>query len=866
MNSFFRKHRVAILWAVLGSFVFGSIILFAFNRIFYYQRSRPQGPEAETVLVAGGAEFDRATLDQAYTNLVDTYTSFYRSLGLDFTEQLSGTDGLFRRETLRAQAAEGLIYQVIVTQEAKKLGISVSKSELDQATEKRYQEYLQSLGVTEDRFEERLRSRGLTLVQFKADLRNQVRFELLEEKLRTFVVGPIEPTEEELKAYYEENKDRYREEPEKVKVAYILIKDDEELANRVLEEAKSPDADFAKLVEEYSQDEKAKETKGIIDWFARGGSDLPWDVEGKAFELAEGEVALIKDGNDFYILKVLGKKPAVYKPFTEVREELEKSYIQEKEREKWDLWRKEKRSQITLEVKDPVLLAFIVYGQGDREAALNGLLAAKEITLDPNLVYYIGRIYEDLYLEVGKEVAELEKKGERTEEEEAKLVELKEKQEEYKKKAIEYYVAFTKEGEGDEALYRRITSLDPQNAYALMRLGDLYFDRELYVEAERWYDQAVNADPELVEAIVGQGNVAMAMGLYDRAQDRYKVALELKPNDNTIKLKLAEAYLKGEKLSEARPLIEGVLSASSTNDRALKLMGDLLMAEGKPKEAIGYYERAVERNPTWDYRLALGDAYRAAGDVDKALEIYEAVKNRYPYRYEPYARLAEVYKEEGDTEEAVFWYEEALKRTTDTLVKEVLAKAIVELTPEDLKARFRLANYYYQNYKYSAAIEQYQYILSRSPNDIDAVLGIGDCYVGKTQYDEAIKWYKQALSLAEDDEKKLGILGRIIEADRKKVGPKGKLTEEGLEALWQRAQIYKRLGRTENAKEDLKEIYDNDPSFRADELIPLLKELGVEVKEQTPSEALAPPQEGTIQTPSGEGNNPGALPEPQGEG
>jgi tetratricopeptide (TPR) repeat protein len=848
MNSFFRRHRVAILWAVLGSFVFGSIILFAFNRIFYYQRSRPQGPEAETVLVAGGVEFARSTLDQAYRNLVDTYERFYRSLGLDFTEQLAGTDGLFRQQTLRAQAAEGLIYQVIVTQEAKKLGISVSKSELNQATEERYQEYLQSLGVTEDRFEEYLRSRGQTLAQFKADLRNQVRFQLLEKKLKAFIVGPIDPTEEDLKAYYEENKDRYREEPEKVKVAYILIKEDKELANQVLEKAKAPDADFAELVEEYSQDEKAKENGGIIDWFSRGESDLPWDVEGKAFELDEGEVTLVEYGNDFYILKVLGKKPAVYKPFEEVKEDLKKTYIQEKEREKWEAWRKEKREQIQLEVKDPVLAAFIAYGEGDKNDALDRLLAAKQTMLDPNLDYYIGRIYEDLYLDVGKEVAELEKKEERTEEEEAKLSELKEKQEQYKKKAVEYYIAFAEEGEGDEALYKRITALEPQNAYALTRLGDLYFDRELYVEAERWYDQAVNADPEMVEAIVGQGNVAMALGLYDRAQDRYKKALELRPDDNTIKLKLAEAYLKGKKLSEARPLIEAVLSASPSNDRALKLMGDLLMAEGKPKEAIDYYERAVERNPAWDYRLVLGDAYRAAGDVDKALDIYERVKNRYPYRYEPYARLAEVYKEEGDTEEALFWYGEALKRTTDTQVKEDLAKAIVELSPEDLKARFRLANYYYQNYKYSAAIEQYQYILSRSPNDIDAILGIGDCYVGKTQYDEAIKWYKQALSLSKDDEERIGILGRIIEADKKKVGPKGKLTQEGLEALWQRALIYKRLGRTEEAKKDLQEIYDTDPTFRADELIPWLKELGVEVEEQTPS--VAPVPEAGPQTPS----------------
>ena len=60
--------------------------------------------------------------------------------------------------------------------------------------------------------------------------------------------------------------------------------------------------------------------------------------------------------------------------------------------------------------------------------------------------------------------------------------------------------------------------------------------------------------------------------------------------------------------------------------------------------------------------------------------------------------------------------------------------------------------------------------------------------------------------------------------------------------------IYKRLGRTAEAKKDLQEIYDTDPTFRAEELIPLLKELGVEVEEQTPS-VIPAPESGT-QTPS----------------
>ena len=837
MNSFFRRHKVTILWAVLGSFVIGSVLLFAFNRIFY-RPGRPRGEAAEVVLVVDDVDINRAALDRAYTDLVDTYERLYRSLGLDFNEQLAGTDGIFRQRTLLTQAAEGLIQRVIVEKEARKLGISVPKAELERETERRYREYLSQLGVSEERFRKHLAARGITLERFKRDLMAQVKLELLEKKLKAYVVGPIDPTEDELREYYEKVKERYRTEPEKVKVAYLVVHGDEDLAKELLEKAKAEGVDLASL----AQGHEAVEA-GETDLFARGESDLPWDVEGKAFELKVGEVALVKDEatGDFYILKLLEKKEAVYKPFEEVKEELRDSYIKEKENEIWSSWLKEKRAQIPLETKDPVLRAFIAYSQGDTEKALEILLDAKKNLLDPDLDYLIGRFYEELYLEVGREKAELEKKESRTEEEEKRLKELEAKAEEYKKKAIEYYIAFSQEGEPDEALYQRILNLDPHNAYARVQLGNIYFSRELYIEAEREYDQALKADPNMVDAIVGQGNVAMAMELYDKAVERYRKALEIRPDDNRIKTKLAEALLKDGNTSEAKAILEEVLKEAPSYHRALKLMGDVLVAEGKPGEAIPYYEKAIERNPSWEYRLALGDAYKAAGDIDEAMEIYEEVKDRYPYRYEPYVRLAELHREMGDTDEALFWYREALKRTTDTLEKERIAKAIVELAPDDLKERFRLATYYQENYKYSAAIEQYQYILERDPENIDALLGIADSYAGKTEYDEALKYYRKALELAKEDDLKIEILTRIIENEKKRVSPKEELTQAAKEALWERALIYKKLGKTEKAKEDLQKIYEADPNFRADELIDLLKELGVEVEEQTPSQTISPP-------------------------
>jgi len=158
--------------------------------------------------------------------------------------------------------------------------------------------------------------------------------------------------------------------------------------------------------------------------------------------------------------------------------------------------------------------------------------------------------------------------------------------------------------------------------------------------------------------------------------------------------------------------------------------------------------------------------------------------------------------------------------------------------------RFRLASYYREQYKYDAAIAQYQAILAQAPGDVDALIGLGDCYVPKTEYDTAISYYQQALEQTDNPRKQLQIYEKIVECEERRVGPTGELTQVALEALWQAALIHHQLGNTDQARQALQRIYDADPSFRAQELVPLLLELGGEV--QTPPQVSEPP----AQTPS----------------
>jgi len=837
MNRFFMRYQKAIIWTVVVGFLLGGIGLFTFQRF----SPPPKGSGEEVILIVAGTKFTRATVNDAYESLVQYYTQLYQAFGQDFTQKLQGTDGTFNRHTYRAAAAEGLIRQTLIRKEARTLHISVPRAELDQAVETRYQQVLEQFGGDESALAGYLAVQGFTLDDYRKSLRTSEEQRLLEEAVHKQVVGPIEPTDAQLLTYYQEHEDTYQSQPERIRIAYIEVSDPG-LADQLLAQAQAPDADFAALAKEHSEDEATKDKGGETDWFSRGGSGLPQKVEEAAFELSQGQVTLVDALGSYYIVKLLERQPAVILPFAEIRDRVEEDYISDEDNRRWREWYGALRESARIEVRDPLLHAFLVY-PNDRRAALDILLAAREAgtVSDLYLDYYIGRMYEDLYVEVGTQAAELEGK-ELTEKQQAELEQLKAQREEYRKKAVEAYIAFSETGEGDEAFFNRVVALDPQNPQIHYRLAELYRERGLYVQADREYQQAIDAKPDFVAAYIGQGDAAMAMRLYGRAIERYQEALGLQTGSRTIELRLAEAYVRDEQYDQARPLLEKLLQAQPDNATVQVLMGDLLLAQGDAEGAIERYQVALRKNPTSEVQLRLARAYLEAGRLDEAKEEYQDLIRRFPYRGEAYDGLGDVYRKLGEDEQALEQYREALRRTYDVASKEAIAEKIVELAPDDHETRFKLAGYFREQYKYDSAIRQYQEILARDPGNVDALIGLGDCFVPKTQYDTALDYYQQALAKLEKPERKLMVLDKIVDCEKQRAGPQGKLSEAGLEALWQRALIYHDQGKDDKAKADLERIYEADPSFHADELVPLLKELGGEVA--APSEEEAPAEEG----------------------
>jgi peptidyl-prolyl cis-trans isomerase D len=134
--------------------------------------------------------------------------------------------------------------------------------------------------------------------------------------------------EADIAAFYQQNITQYQT-PAQVRASHILFKlegKDEKAvqaqAEDVLKKAKAPNADFAALAKQYSEDDTNNANGGDLDYFGRGR--MVAEFEQAAFAMKPGEISnLVKTAFGFHIIKVVDNQPESTRPLAQVHAELE---------------------------------------------------------------------------------------------------------------------------------------------------------------------------------------------------------------------------------------------------------------------------------------------------------------------------------------------------------------------------------------------------------------------------------------------------------------------------------------------------------------------------------------------------------------
>jgi peptidyl-prolyl cis-trans isomerase D len=134
-------------------------------------------------------------------------------------------------------------------------------------------------------------------------------------------------TPEDIEQHYKDNEQQYST-PEQVRASHILFKTEgkdeaevRKLAESVLARAKKGE-DFAKLANQYTEEEIGKTRGGDLDFFGRGS--MAREFEEAAFALQPGEISdIVQTSFGLHIIKVTDRRPAATRPLDEVRGQIE---------------------------------------------------------------------------------------------------------------------------------------------------------------------------------------------------------------------------------------------------------------------------------------------------------------------------------------------------------------------------------------------------------------------------------------------------------------------------------------------------------------------------------------------------------------
>lgn len=236
-------------------------------------------------------------------------------------------------EQYGASTVDQLIADKIVASEAKKQKITISDEELTKEVDKLKESY-----GGEEVFNQVLASNNTTGDVLKEDLKNYL-------TMRKLIEPQIKITDEELKTYFDENKDSLGE-AEQVKASHILVED--EATAKEIKQKLADGADFAELAKEYSTDEGSKENGGELGFFPRG--TMVTEFEDVAFSLPINEISEpVKSDYGYHIIKVEEKKEAKEANFDDSKAAIKETLIDEKMESEYTTWLEEKKKDYDIE-------------------------------------------------------------------------------------------------------------------------------------------------------------------------------------------------------------------------------------------------------------------------------------------------------------------------------------------------------------------------------------------------------------------------------------------------------------------------------------------------------------------------------------
>jgi Parvulin-like peptidyl-prolyl isomerase len=225
---------------------------------------------------------------------------------------------------LKKQELDKLIAEKILLMKAAELNLKLTDNDINKQIDEeanKFKAKYSGLG----QYENILKQNGMTETQFKELIKNLVIVKAAKED----IVKNVTITDDEVKTYYDKNKEAIFTKGAGAEVAHILVADEGKA--KELKAKLDAGADFATLAKENSLDTGTKNNGGSLGFVQYDTKELVSEFVEGFKNLKEGQVSEpVKSLYGYHLIKVTGIKSGGVVPFDEVKDQLKNFLLEQK--------------------------------------------------------------------------------------------------------------------------------------------------------------------------------------------------------------------------------------------------------------------------------------------------------------------------------------------------------------------------------------------------------------------------------------------------------------------------------------------------------------------------------------------------------
>jgi tetratricopeptide (TPR) repeat protein len=296
--------------------------------------------------------------------------------------------------------------------------------------------------------------------------------------------------------------------------------------------------------------------------------------------------------------------------------------------------------------------------------------------------------------------------------------------------------------------YKKAYALDPQATVIGERLAEMYYKAQRARDAVLELQDIIQREPDNLSArrllariyrrtLSGRSSLAGVSDLAGRAIEQYAEIFRREPSDLEAATMLARLYRMRQEPARAEEVLRKALEYAPNNDELLQQLAQLLVEQGRSREAVELLEAPSRAAASPELLAMLGGVLLEAGEPARAEAVLRRAAELEPEAPEHRRRLAQALAAQDKWAEAAAEYE-----------------LLLRLDPGDVQSYLQLAMAHRRMKKFDLAAADLAQARRLSPGNAEVLYHEALLYEEQGRFEDAIQTLSSAITALRSDSRR----------------------------------------------------------------------------------------------------------------